>query len=91
MTTEEEKLLETLLDSVRDAVTIETAKYGIFNTTHEAYGILLEEVDELWEEIKKKRRDRNMQNMHEEALQIASIAVRFALDMKRKDYTAEPE
>jgi hypothetical protein len=30
------------------------SKYGDFKSLHEGYAILLEEVDELWEEIKKK-------------------------------------
>jgi NTP pyrophosphatase (non-canonical NTP hydrolase) len=41
---------------------------------HEFYGILKEEVDELWDAIK---RDQPMSDVRDEALQIACVIVRF--------------
>lgn len=50
---------------------------------HEGFAVLKEEVDELWDEVKKnprKHMDRNAL-MRTEALQIAAMAVRFVLDV----------
>jgi hypothetical protein len=42
---------------------------------HEGYGVLLEEVDELWDEVKAKRHDKG--KMRKECIQIAAMAVAF--------------
>ena len=55
-----------------------TEIYGPLNSSHEAYGVLLEEVDELWDEIKKN----DITKAREEALQVAAIAIRFLMDIK---------
>lgn len=31
-------------------------KHGHFNSAHEAYAVLLEEVEEFWEEVRKKKK-----------------------------------
>jgi len=49
-----------------------------FNNRHEGYAVLLEEVDELWAEIKK--RDPSMVILAREATHIAAMAIRFAVD-----------
>lgn len=41
---------------------------------HEFYGVLREEVDELWDEIK---RDTPMENVLKEALQVACVCIRY--------------
>jgi NTP pyrophosphatase (non-canonical NTP hydrolase) len=41
---------------------------------HEFYAILLEEVDELWDAIK---RDEPLANVKAEAIQVAAVVVRF--------------
>ena len=57
--------------------------YGAFFSAHEGYAILLEEVDELWDEVKKKRSVGNYQRMVDEAVQVAAMALRFIVDMSR--------
>lgn len=52
-----------------------------FNSCHEAYGILLEEVDELWDEVKKKGGIRSKKLMRDEAKQVATAAIRFMEDL----------
>lgn len=49
------------------------------NTPHEGYAVILEELDELWVEIKKKKPD--TQEMRKEAIQVAAMAVRFIEDL----------
>ena len=56
-------------------------KYPPFNSAHEGYAILLEEVEELWAEVMKKGYARNPVNMRQEAIQIAAMAMRFAMDL----------
>lgn len=53
---------------------------GTFNSVHEGYAVLLEEVDELWDEVKKKTKLRDVKNMERECIQIAAMAVRFIWD-----------
>jgi hypothetical protein len=51
------------------------------NSYHEAYGVLAEEVDELWDEIKKKRKDRDHVKIFCEAIQVAAVAMRLIHDL----------
>lgn len=46
---------------------------------HEGYAILLEEMDELWSEIKKKKV--NPMKVKKEAIQVAAMAMRFLVDL----------
>jgi hypothetical protein len=57
------------------------SKNDPFSSPHEGWGILYEEVDELWDEVKKKKKVRNPQLMREEAMQIAAAAIRFMHDL----------
>lgn len=52
-------------------------KFGKFSSPHEGYAIILEELDELWEEIKGEQ---SFTRMSEEAIQVASMALRFLVD-----------
>ena len=52
-------------------------KFGGFNSYHEGYGILLEELDKLWEEIKSK--ESNPEALYKEAIQVTAIAREIAL------------
>ena len=60
-------------------------------SAHEGYAVLLEEVDELWDEVKKNpskyaHRDKDMRK---EAIQIAAMAIRFVLDVCEKKIDEE--
>lgn len=48
---------------------------------HHGWALLHEEMDELWEEIRKKNKDRDKAAMREEAMQIAALAIRFMADL----------
>lgn len=45
-----------------------------FASMHEAYAVLLEEVDEFWELTRMKRRDRDPLRIREELIQVAAMA-----------------
>ena len=55
--------------------------YPAMASPHEGFAILLEEVDELWDEVKPKPYLRSRERMREEAMQIAAMAIRFAVDL----------
>ena len=57
-----------------------TATNAPFHSAHEGYAVILEEVDELWDEIKKKPANRNTIEMRKEAIQVAAMAIRFIMD-----------
>lgn len=61
------------------------SRHGKFTGSHEGYAVLLEEVDELWSEIKK--RNRNFTLMKEECIQIAAMAVKFIEDICDEENT----
>lgn len=46
-----------------------------FNSLHEGYGVLKEEVDELWDEIKLKNPDKA--KIYTEAKQVGAMALRI--------------
>ena len=46
-----------------------------FNSAHEGYAVLLEEVDELWDEVKKKKL--NPAKAYKEAKQVAAMGAKF--------------
>ncbi len=55
-----------------------------FNSPHEGFAVLLEEVDELWDEVKKKTKNRDNKLMQDEAVQIAAMGIRFITDLCMK-------
>ena len=55
------------------------AKHGPMRGAHEGYAVILEELDELWEEVKRQKPD--MSTMRKEALQVAAMALRFVADV----------
>lgn len=52
-----------------------------FNSAHEGYAVLLEEVEELWAHVKTNQKRRNIDGMRKEAIQVAAMAIRFAADV----------
>ena len=47
-----------------------------FASLHEAYAVLLEELDEVWDITRQKRRDRDALELRKELIQIAAMAVK---------------
>ena len=53
------------------------AKFPAYNSAHEGYAVILEELDELWDEVKHNR-----STLYEaEAAQVAATAIRFLIDV----------
>lgn len=56
-------------------------KWPPYNSAHEGFGVLLEEVDELKEHVWKNQKNRDLASMQKEAIQVAAVAIRFAVDV----------
>lgn len=61
------------------------AKWPPFNSAHEGFAILLEEVDELKAHVWTKQKNRDIAAMRREAIQVAAMALRFATDVCNED------
>lgn len=51
------------------------------NSAHEGYAVIKEELDELWDEVKKRSSMRDLDHMQREATQVAAMGLRFVLDV----------
>lgn len=51
--------------------------YPDFHSNHEGYAVLKEEIDELWDEIKKSKDVRGNTQIQKELIQVAAMAVRY--------------
>ena len=77
------KQLDTIFDAVREELNWASENNAPFNSAHEGYAVLLEEVEELWNAVKlnwAKHPERN-EEMTEEAIQVAAMAIRFLHDV----------
>ena len=66
-----------MLDLVVKELQRAQERFGPFNSAHEGYAVILEELDELWDEIKGNNGERQL----EEAIQVAAMTLRFLLDI----------
>lgn len=74
----QEAEMETALFEVKTEIVKATKKFGPFPTPHHGYAVILEELDEAWQEIKHGPPER----VREEMVQVAAMAVRFLMDIK---------
>ena len=77
-TSEEERILQLSLQ-VKEELTKAMAKHKCMNSAHEAYAVILEEVDEFWDEVKSQTLDK--EKAKKEILQISAMAQRAILDL----------
>lgn len=63
-----------------------------FNSGHEGYAVLLEEVQELWNEIKKSKDSRRINSrMITECIQISAMSMAFVMDLQDDKHSFEVE
>lgn len=65
------------------------SKFSEYNSPHEGYAIIAEELDELWDEVKEK--DQHQLRMYNEAIQVACTAIRFCKMIKNNYNGILPE
>ncbi len=75
----EEKISVSISDVANEVTRAKKIHSGEFNSLHEGYGVLLEEMDELWDEIKAKKPD--PVKVRTEAMQVAAMAVRIMAEL----------
>lgn len=76
---------ERALDIVRSELDRAMAMHPTFNSKHEGYAVIKEELDELWDAVKRTKTATDpKQNgpLRQEATQIAAMAIRFLIDLK---------
>jgi hypothetical protein len=52
------------------------------NSVHEGWALIREELDELWDEVKRKQDKHRPKKLRKEALQVAAIAIWFAMEVR---------
>lgn len=75
------KDLADLLELARQKAVKVAHKHGRLISPHEGWALIREEEDELWDEVRKRPRDRDLQRMRDECVDIAAYALLFALDL----------
>lgn len=72
--------IDDALARVRDELIEATKRFGPMASAHEGYAVILEELDEMWDEVKANSTKR----AREEAVQVAAMATRFLIDVQPK-------
>jgi len=77
----DEAYMLAIVELVKKEFHFATKKFDKFNSEHEGWAVIKEEMDELWEAVRLKqsnpeRKDR----MKDEAIQVAAMAIRFVHD-----------
>lgn len=78
----DEKFIDEALLQIRNELLKANSKHPpIFNSAHEGYAVLLEEVDEMWSEVKQ---DLNAAAVRE-CIQVGAMAVKFIVSIGSKN------
>lgn len=72
---EKSKAIVLVLDELDSAL----EKFPLFNSSHEGYAVLKEEIDELWDEIKNNKDPMSSVNQKKEAMQVGAMAIKFLM------------
>lgn len=72
---------QTAIDLIVEEYHKASKKFPEFNSAHEGYAVLLEEVEELWDEIKRN----NNVRFAPEAVQAGAMCLRFLVDICGKN------
>ena len=72
--------IQDAIDSVYLELKDAMDKFRPFNSNHEGYAVILEEVDELWVEVKAHDPNFASPECRKEAIQVAAMALRFLID-----------
>lgn len=75
--------LEQIFSDILNELITAKKKFNDFHSYHEGYAVIKEEYEELWDEIKKKKPEKEF--LYEEAMQLATMAIRFIIDMELLD------
>ena len=68
-------------DAVMAELRTAEERFPPMQSEHEGYAIILEELDEAWDEIKKSPSRRDKARIRAEMIQVAAMALRFISDL----------
>jgi len=74
------KLLDAADDALAEALRA-SEKHPRMNSHHEAYAVILEELEEYWAEVMKKPSKRNPAALREELVQTAAMCLRTLAEL----------
>lgn len=69
------------LNAIADEISAARSKHKPLNSSHEAFAVIKEELDEFWDEVRKKSAERSRENMKNELVQTAAMCVRAISDL----------
>lgn len=74
-----------IIDEIYQEFKYATSKFPPFTSGHEGVSILREEFEELWDSVRSAKDSRKMAlHARYEAIQVATMAIRFILDLFEK-------
>lgn len=82
------RVADATFDALIELYSAQTKHPTPFHSHHEGYAVLLEEVDELWEQIKRQGKDPAA--IRKEAVQVAAMALRFLVETSPRLISAAP-
>ena len=65
-------------------------KFGNYRSYHEAYAVIKEEFDELWDELKINADNRDLVKVYKEAIQVAATSFRLAEEIYIEHLSGRP-
>jgi hypothetical protein len=71
-----------IFEEVCDQMARDARRYGTFHSDHEAYAVALEELDEVWEQVKRREADRDRGFLRHELIQVAAVCLRWATQLE---------
>lgn len=74
--------IELACGEVAQEVQVAFGKFPPFNSPHEGWAVIKEELDELWEHVKAN--DGRSSEARYEAIQVAAMAVRYVIDCRHE-------
>ena len=85
---------ETALEAIRNELSRARSLWGDMASAHEAYSVILEELEEFWEEVKANKGDpvEHKRRMKKELIQLGAMVARSLVDLGLMDVrSAQPE
>ena len=83
---DERKIRDFWIEKIKLEISQANSKFNNFHSRHEGYGVIKEEFDELWDEIKiNSSYPGYWAPICEEAIQLAAMAIRFLMDCETDD------
>lgn len=70
---EEQTIIKAMVSEYRRALSL----YPNFHSNHEGYAVIKEEIDELWDEIKKSKDVRGNDRIRKELTQVGAMVIRY--------------